>query len=162
MKTLRLLFATMVTVMSVSAEPLPAGLSRHATTEQDRQAIAAVLDRYTRCVSTGDEAGFRALLVDDDIPFSTIPADGTASDASTARLRRFAGFRDAVFRTGRKYRQTFHNVRIEQDGALAQASVDFVTRRDGGGSYGWKVLQLVRTASGWKIASEFFTIRDLT
>jgi hypothetical protein len=161
LKTLCFLLALTVIAMPLHAESLPPGLGRHATTDQDREAIAAVLDRYARCVSAGDEAGFRALLVDDDIPFSTIPTEGPASDASTARLRRLAGFRDAVFRSGRHYRQTFHNVRIEQDGGLAQASLDFVTRRDGGGSYGWKVLQLVKTANGWKIASEFFTVRDL-
>jgi hypothetical protein len=26
---------------------------------------------------------------------------------------------------------------------------------------GWKVLQLVKTADGWKIASELFTVRSL-
>jgi hypothetical protein len=153
--------AIAMTAMPALAVPLPAGLGHRATTPQDRDAIAAVLDRYAHCVSVGDEAGFRALLIDDDIPFSTIPTEGAASDASTAGLRRYAGFRDAVFRAGRHYRQTFHHVRIEQDGALAQASLDFVTRRDGGGSFGWKVLQLVKTADGWKIASEFFTVRDL-
>jgi hypothetical protein len=36
-----------------------------------------------------------------------------------------------------------------------------VTRRGDDGSVGWKVLQRVKTADGWKIASEFFTVRSL-
>jgi hypothetical protein len=139
----------------------PDGLGQHASTAADLAAIAAVLDRYTQCVTAGDETGFRALLLDDDIPFSAIPPGRSVGDMTTVNLRRYAGFRDAVFRSGQRFQQSFHNVRIAQDGPLAQASLDFVTRSGHGGSAGWKVLQLVKTPDGWKIASELFTVRSL-
>lgn len=123
--------------------------------------LAALLDRYTQCVTAGDEAGFRALLLDDDIPFSAVLLPYSGKDVTTATLRRYADFRDAVFRSGQHYQQSFHHLRIEQDGPLAQASLDFITRQADGGSAGWKVLQLVRTPDGWKIASELFTVRSL-
>jgi hypothetical protein len=154
--------------LSMSIMPMPShasspagDLALHAPTTEDHDAIRALLDRYTRCVTSGDETGFRALLLDDDIPFSAVSLARADKPMSTATFRHYADFRDAVFRSGRHFEQTFTNVRIEQDGPLAQASLDFVTRQAADGSAGWKVLQLVKTAGGWKIASEFFTVRRL-
>lgn len=72
---------------------------------------------------------------------------------------RYGDFRQGVFASDRKLDQHFFNVHIEQDGAVAQASVDFVTRLAGTqtGSYGWKTIQLLRIRGEWKIASEFYT-----
>ncbi|APG05759.1 hypothetical protein BJI69_18865 [Luteibacter rhizovicinus DSM 16549] len=156
-----LTFGLSATAAPVEATARPGGLGQHASTAADLAAIAAVLDRYTQCVTAGDEAGFRALLLDDDIPFSAIPPGRSVKAMTTANLSRYAGFRDAVFRSGQRFQQSFHHVRIAQDGPLAQASLDFVTRSGDGGSTGWKTLQLVKTAGGWKIASEFFTVRSL-
>jgi len=52
---------------------------------------------------------------------------------------------------------------IEQDGVLAQASLDFVTRVTGSkqGGYGFKTLTLVKVQGHWKIASEFYTAFSL-
>jgi ketosteroid isomerase-like protein len=152
--------ATSMIPMPSAATPSPAELA-HASTSEDHEAIRALLERYTQCVSNGDEAGFRALLLDDDIPFSAVAPSRDGKPMTSTTLRRYADFRDAVFRSGRHFQQRFDNVRIEQDGALAQASLDFVTRQGEGGAAGWKVLQLVKTAEGWKIASEFFTVRSL-
>jgi SnoaL-like domain len=127
------------------------------TGSSDRHAIEVLLDSYTRCVTQHDEAGFRALLLDDAIPFAAV-GPSTASIRSPD-LRQYEGFRQAVFARGQRYRQTFSNVHIEQHGVLAQVSLDFVTeqvsphRRS---SAGWKVLQLVRVGERWKIASELY------
>ena len=50
-------------------------------------------------------------------------------------------------------------MRILQDGALAQVSLDFVTVDAGTekGGYGWKTIELLKVGGGWRIASEFFT-----
>ena len=69
MKSLVLFLTLSVTVMQAHAGTLPADLGHHSSTAEDRAAISAVLDRYTQCVTSGDEPGFRALLLDDDIPF---------------------------------------------------------------------------------------------
>lgn len=161
MKHVALAVILFMAAMRVHAVALPPDLGRHASTQADRAAISALLDQYTRSVTDGDEAAFRALLLDDDIPFSAVSTDASGKAVTARTLRRYADFRDAVFRRGRHYRQTFHNVRIDQDGSLAQVSLDFVTRQGDGGGYGWKVLHLVKTPDGWKIASEFFTVRDL-
>lgn len=161
MKSLVFFLTLSVTVMEAHAGTLPADLGHHSSTAEDRAAISAVLDRYTRCVTAGDEPGFRALLLDDDIPFSAVSPARTGNEVTTTSLRRYADFRDAVFRSGGHFRQSFSHVRIEQDGPLAQASLDFVTVHGNDGSVGWKVLQLVKTTEGWKIASELFTVRSL-
>jgi len=161
MKWVLALLALSVASMQSRAEAPPVEVGHNASTPADRAAIAALLDRYTQCVTAGDEAGFRALLLDDDIPFSAVSPASADKGPSSMALRRYGNFRDAVFRSGRHFRQGFSNVRIDQDGPLAQASLDFVTRDGDAGSVGWKVLQLVKTADGWKIASEFFTVRDL-
>ncbi|SFS11832.1 hypothetical protein SAMN05216570_2573 [Dyella sp. OK004] len=132
----------------------------HQTSSADRQSIELLLRTYTRCVTERDEAGFRALLLDDNIPFASVQ-ESTALD-HPPDLRRYEDFRRAVFANGRRYRQAFYNIRIEQDGPLAQASLDFVTETVSGNrssSSGWKVLQLVKVGSAWKIASELYTVK---
>lgn len=146
-----LLGATLVAI-SLPAAAVPAG------THSDHQAIGALLASYTRCVTRHDESGFRALLLDDRIPFAAV-AESKAS-TTPPNLRQYAGFRQAVFGSGQRYRQTFTHVHIEQHGPLAQVSLDFVTEQlsgNRGSSAGWKVLQLVKVGEQWKIANELFT-----
>ncbi|MEO6690426.1 MAG: nuclear transport factor 2 family protein [Dokdonella sp.] len=126
--------------------------------KSDHEAIEALLASYTRCVTEHDEAGFRALLLDEAIPFAAV-AESDGSD-NHVDLRQFEGFRKAVFASGQRYKQKFANVRIEQHGPLAQVSLDFVTEQVSGKrapSVGWKVLQLVKVGDRWKIASELYT-----
>jgi len=130
----------------------------HQASDTDSQAIAALLASYTRCVTEHDEAGFRALLLNEKIPFATVQTS-IATDGS-ADLRQYEGFRKAVFASGQRFRQTFSNVHIEQRGPLAQVSLDFVTEQISAtrqSSAGWKVLQLVNVDGHWKIASELYT-----
>lgn len=127
----------------------------------DHAAIAQVLETYRRAVSTGDEALFSTTLLDDQIPFFAV-VDGHAQAASlqSQQLRGVAQFRQNVFHSGRRYTQQFDEIRIAQDGALAQATLRFITRRgDGTGGAGWKTLTLVQVGGDWKIASEFYTVR---
>lgn len=135
----------------------PALSAIHQISGIDRQAIEALLASYTRCVTEHDEAGFRALLLDEKIPFASVQ-ESAASD-NPPDLRQYEGFRQAVFASGQRYREKFYNVRIEQHGPLAQASLDFVTEQVSGkrrSSTGWKVLQLVKVGDRWKIASELY------
>ncbi|WP_254073687.1 hypothetical protein [Burkholderia sp. S171] len=73
--------------------------------------------------------------------------------------RNYAAFNAVIFASGSRFHQQFHNVKIEQVGALAQASLDYVTTEDATGSvsYGWKVIHLLKVSGNWKIASEFYT-----
>jgi hypothetical protein len=124
----------------------------------DYQAIETLLASYTRCVTEHDEAGFRALLLNEKIPFANV--EESAASNNPPNLRQYEGFRQSVFASGQRFRQRFYNVRIEQHGALAQVSLNFVTEQGSGkrgSATGWKVLQLVKVGGRWKIASELYT-----
>lgn len=122
----------------------------------ERLAIQALLDTYTRAVSTKDQALFETLLLSKTIPFSYISAGARASELGTAN---YAQFQQAVF-SGQPFTQRFTQVRIESDGALATVSLVFINTRAQGESWGWKTLHLLQTAQGWKIASEFYTVHS--
>jgi hypothetical protein len=159
MKRISLLIGLLVTSlvgadMAMASSPASTLRSSNA----DRQAIETLLASYTRCVTEHDEAGFEALLLDKQIPFSSVEV---LKDSDAAKdLRHYEDFRKAVFASGMRLRQKFYNIHIEQRGALAQVSLDFVTEQvsgNGKSSTGWKLLQLVRIGDHWKIASELYT-----
>jgi hypothetical protein len=119
------------------------------------------LTAYTPAVTNGDRTTFESLLLNEQIPFSSTDEiagrQGNAPDT-----RHYASFRDPVFASGVKYTEKFYNVHIAQDGPLAQVSLDFLTKKiNGGGAYGWKLLQLIKIQGQWKIASELYTARSL-
>lgn len=146
-----------------AADVMPAYLGRHETNEADRQAIEHVLETYTQSVNTGDRARFESILLDPDIPFSSADAATRPDDKGLLSTRHYADFKAAVFDSGERFDQRFYNVRIEQDGDLAQVALDFVTLRKGSGrgGHGWKVLHLLKVRGDWKIASEFYTARAI-
>jgi hypothetical protein len=159
-----LVFLVLTTAPNAMAEDAPSYVGRHASSPEDHRAIEAVLSTYAHSVSTGNQAAFEALLLDVGIPFSsTNELVGPRADPEHLDTRRYPRFREAVFGSGKHYTQQFYNVHIEQDGVLAQASLDFVTREKGssGGGYGFKTLQLVKVQGHWKIASEFYTAQSL-
>jgi len=161
---LALLAATTPLPGAAAQEAPPAYLSQHETHADDIQAIQKLLTTYTTSVTNGDEAAFEALLLNDQVPFSsTGELVGPQADTEHVDTRRYSGFRQAIFASGVQYTQQFYNVHIEQDGVLAQVSLDFVTKdaKSGRGGYGWKVLQLLKAQGQWKIASEFYTARSL-
>ena len=145
------------------------GISSHdgkasMTNDADDQAIRQVLDNYTQSVSSGNQALFESQLLDEKIPFfglgGTLDPDFKPGLAS---VQDYASFRKGVFESGTKFKQRFFNVKIEHDGDLAQASLNFETIRteSGDGGQGWKTLQLLKVAGHWKIVSEFYTVYDL-
>ena len=60
--------------------------------------------------------------------------------------------------SGKRYKQRFSNVKIEQVGLLAQVSLDYETalQEEDFSGKGWKVLHLLKVGGHWKIASEFY------
>jgi hypothetical protein len=144
--------------------PQPQGLGRHTQSADDRKAIEEVLATYTRSVSTSDEPSFEALLLNEDVTFTSADVVERPNVATGAPdLRHYKDFRHSVFESGQHLQQQFFNVKIEQDGPLAQVSLDFVTllRDTQRGGYGWKVLQLLKVQGKWKIVSEIYTAYSL-
>ena len=125
------------------------------STGADRVAIQALLDNYTKAVSTKNQALFETLLLNMSIPFSgaeqAVEAKGAVGGTAN-----YADFRKGVFE-GPPLTQRFQDVDIRQDGPLAQVSLVFVNTSAGGSSWGWKMLQLLKVGGAWKIASEFYT-----
>lgn len=159
-----LALATLTTLPALAEAETPAYLSQHQTNPADEAAIRAVLNTYTNSVSTHDQKAFEALLLNDQVPFSsTNSAVGPKADPQAVETRRYSDFRKAIFESGVRYSQQFYNVHIEQDGQLALASLDFVTREvdSGRGGYGFKTIQFLKVQGQWKIASEFYTGRPL-
>jgi len=150
--------------LAAMAEEGPAFLRKHETNSEDHQAIEKLLATYTASVTNSDQAAFEALLIDDQVPFSsTDEIVGRGGDAQAVVTRNYPHFRKSVFQSGLHCTQHFYNVHIDQDGPLAQVSLDFVTQetRSARGTYGWKTLQLVKVQGHWKIASELYTARSL-
>jgi hypothetical protein len=145
-------------------ESAPAYLSQHRINPDDLHAIEKLLETYTTSVTNRDQSAFEALLLNEEIPFSsTDELVKPAAGAQSIDTRRYARFRKAVFESAVRYTQHFYNVHIEQDGDLAQVSLDFITKQtdSGRGGFGWKLLQLLKIDGHWKIASEIYTVRDL-
>ena len=168
MRARRLLPVLVLAAMAPLAHAVPpppaAFAGRHEASAEDRAAIERLLDTYRAAVKNGDEAGFAALLLNERVPFLTVEAaDLGKVQAKDIDVRRYPDFRAAVFGSGKHYEQRFDNIRILQDGALAQVSLDFVTVAAGTdqGGYGWKTLELLKVAGGWRIASEFYTAYGL-
>jgi len=159
-----LLFA-LVAAPAIAVPPPPTAFAgRHAASPDDAAAIGRLLDAYRAALKSGDQPAFAALLLDEHVPFLAVQAGALAkAKPDGVDDQRYADFRTAVFGSAQRYEQRFDNVRILQDGALAQVSLDFVTVAAGTdrGSYGWKTLELLKVGGQWRIASEFFTAYPL-
>lgn len=123
----------------------------------EQQRIHAVLDTYTRSVSEGDAQRFESQLLDLNIPFAGVRGELAAS-ADLSTIQDYAGFRKAIFESGKRFKQRFSRIKIEQVGELAQVSLDYETalQDEAYDGKGWKVIHLLKVAGQWKIASEFY------
>jgi hypothetical protein len=151
------LVVAMLAVLFMALLLGPAGAA-NLPDEAEAAKIHQVLANYTRSVSDGDRALFESQLLDLNIPFFGVPRK--AGGAMTFKaVQDYAGFRKAIFDSGKKFKQRFSNVKIEQVGNLAQVSLDYETAYDGDAynGKGWKVMQLMKSGGEWKIVSEFFT-----
>jgi hypothetical protein len=156
-------FAVAALFVATPSFAAPAYLSRHETSADDLAAIQTLLTTYTTSVTNHDEAAFEALLLNEQVPFSSVSGAIGAGAAAPPDTQRYADFRKAIFAPGARYSQQFYNVHIEQDGGLAQVALDFVTKDEASGraGYGWKTIQLLKVQGRWKIASEFYTGRSV-
>ena len=136
----------------------------HVENEADHRAINALLKSYTESVEQGDRERFESLLLHLDIAFSGLRTLSAYEDnAEAVDVRNYPAFRAAIFESGIAFRQQFFNQKIEQDGNLAQVSLDFITTDTSAGKRtgGWKVLQLLKIRGAWKIVSELYNAQSL-
>jgi len=121
----------------------------------DKKAIEHLLEEYTKAVSTKDQARFEALLLNRSIPFSDAGSAISANGADSG-AQNYESFRKGVF-GGPPFEQRFQDIKIQQDGPLAEVSLVFVNSTATESTWGWKTMQLLKVDGHWKIASEFFT-----
>jgi hypothetical protein len=155
MKTASIALAAMLYVACAGAGQASAIPTHFESRGEDRTAIERLLSDYTTAVSSRNQALFESLLLNKDIPFSAVSQAVQAKGADHG-TQNYDAFRKGVFE-GPAFQQRFQDVRIDQDGALAQVSLVFVNTDPSGSSWGWKTMQLLKIDGRWKIASEFFT-----
>jgi hypothetical protein len=142
-------FAILFIPVAGAADPASPGAK-----DADRAAIEAVLATYTKAVSNKDQRLFETLLLNKSIPFSYVPKDGHA--IGEHGTEQYEVFRKGVFE-GPPFTQRFEDVRIQQQGGVADVTLVFVDTTAKSVYRGWKTIQLLRVDGVWKIASEFFT-----
>lgn len=158
--TVSLALSPLVGLSSTDAASNSETIVLNRPTADENAAIRQLLDNYTHSVSTGDRQLFESQLLDLSIPFSGIDvAAGGVDKLELNSIQNYQGFRNSIFDSGKKFKQRFTNVKIEQLRNVAQVSLDYETalqEQDYSGK-GWKVLQLVKVKGRWKIASELYT-----
>jgi len=145
------------TLMTPAQNQLPE-VAWNLPSAEENQGINAVLATYTSSVSDGNSQRFESQLLDLKIPFAGVWGDMAASTNLTT-IQDYAGFKKSIFESGKKFKQRFSNIKIEQIGAVAQVSLDYETalKESSYDGKGWKVMHLLKVEGHWKIASEFFT-----
>lgn len=141
-----------LSILPAYAAPIPANFD---SVGGDKKAIEQLLEEYTTAVSTKDQARFETLLLNRSIPFSDVGSAIAAKGAGSG-AQNYESFRKGVFE-GDPFEQRFQDIKIQQDGPLAEVSLVFVNSTATESSWGWKTMQLLKVEGRWKIASEFFT-----
>jgi len=135
-------------------------------TARSRQQIEAVIETFRTAIIRKDKDAFLKLLLKEDITWSSVLADASAEMLYATRPKPEmprphkssssspARFIDFVTGSPARLEETFSNVRIDTDGEVAQVWFDYAfmvgNYKQNWGKESW---QLVRTESGWKIAS---------
>lgn len=135
-----------------------------AAQREDTHAIARVVDRFGHAIVDKDEQAFLDLFLHEGITWQSAMSDAAferakAGDPRATRAayqpgRSPAGFIRGIAGNTAHIEETFHDVLIDTDGAVASVAFDFTFQRDGEIiNKGREYWLLVRTDAGWKIAS---------
>lgn len=152
------LCSSQANTLMTPAQNQPPEAAWNSPSAQENQSINALLTTYTSSVSDGNSQRFESQLLDLKIPFAGVWGNMAAS-ANLATVQDYAGFKKSIFESGKKFKQRFSNIKIEQMGPVAQVSLDYETalKESSYDGKGWKVMHLLKVDGQWKIASEFFT-----
>lgn len=139
----------------------------------DKQQIEAIVEAFRMAIIDKDQERFMQLFLHENITWS-----GVMSDASLARIH--AGIKDpdaprpmkyfngtprkfieGIAKSPSRKEETFDTMRIDSDGDVAQVWFDYTfVEDDHKNNWGKESWQLVRTASGWKIAAVIWSMED--
>lgn len=157
-KSIAIIVLLSVTMMGGAAAQGIAKIESGASSDIE---IHDVMTQFQRAVKAKKTAEILALFVNGDVP---VTASG--SDKAVARVRaKKADAPKIIFLTSGKFaaqmgaatyspEESFSNIKIDSDGAVAAVSFDFVFLVDGvAANLGKEAWLLVKTEAGWKISS---------
>ena len=135
-------------------------------TADSKAQIEALVDKFQQAIINKDKAGFLSLLLREDISWIPVYTDGsiarynaTLTAASAPRRAKVQSgsprkFIESIANAKEARAEAIANLRIETDGDIAQVWFDYTFMLgDYKGNWGKESWQLVRTDTGWKIAS---------
>lgn len=149
--------------------------SAHAydNVETSKRQIEQIVESFRLAIINKDPSSFMNLFLREDISWTTVYTDGSVerynaglTDAKNPPAQKVqAGharkFIESVSRNKDARSETISNVRIDTDGEIAHVWFDYVFMvGDHKNNWGKESWQLVRTESGWKIASVVWSAEE--
>ncbi|WP_313034899.1 nuclear transport factor 2 family protein [Massilia alkalitolerans] len=136
---------------------------------ESRQKIEAVIKAFDKAITDKDKEGFMRLFLRENITWASVSTDRTLATyraklkdpaqpipkvmSATPRM-----FIERIAGDPEPGTETFENVRIDTDGDIAQVWFDYsFMKGDHRSNWGKEAWHMVRTESGWKIASVIYS-----
>lgn len=143
-----------------------AATTPNTTTNDARGQIEQVIARFQTAIIKKDKAALSDLFLPANNSWIAVPTEATyrVVHARHPKARRFmpgsyTEFVDFIGTSSERMEETFSNVKIDTDGAVASVYFDFVFLSNGKpqnrGSETW---QLIHTGNGWKINALVYSI----
>lgn len=139
----------------------------------DKQQIEAIVEAFRVAIIDKDPESFMKLFLHEDITWSGVMTDGSLArinaeikDPNAPRPMKYFNskprkFIERIAKNPARLEETFDTVHIDSDGDVAQVWFDYAFVEDGHkNNWGKESWQMVRTASGWKIAAVIWSMED--
>ena len=139
----------------------------------DKQQIEAIVETFRMAIINKDPDNFMKLFLHEDITWSGVMTDGsldrinaTIKDPGAPRPQKYFNskprkFIERIAKDPARLEETFDIVRIDSDGDVGQIWFDYAFVENGHkNNWGKESWQMVRTATGWKIAAVIWSMED--
>jgi ketosteroid isomerase-like protein len=136
---------------------------------ESRQKIEAVIKAFDKAITDKDKEGFMRLFLRENITWASVSTDRTLATYRAELKNPTDHIPKVMGATPRMFierlagdpapgSETFENVRIDTDGDIAQVWFDYsFMKGDYRSNWGKEAWHMVRTESGWKIASVIYS-----
>jgi ketosteroid isomerase-like protein len=136
---------------------------------ESRQKIEAVIKAFDKAITDKDKEGFMRLFLRENITLASVSTDRTLATYRAELKNPTDHIPKVMGATPRMFierlagdpapgSETFENVRIDTDGDIAQVWFDYsFMKGDYRSNWGKEAWHMVRTESGWKIASVIYS-----
>ncbi|MGF6273765.1 ketosteroid isomerase-like protein [Massilia sp. UYP11] len=137
----------------------------------DKQQIEAIVEAFRVAIIDKDVDSFMKLFLHEDITWAGVTTDGSLArinaeikDPNAPRPMKYFNskprkFIEGIAKSPSRKEETFDSVHIDSDGDVAQVWFDYTFVENGHkNNWGKESWQMVRTASGWKIAAVIWSM----